>query len=249
MIKAENDRVNVVLKSRLQEIQAWKKKANELQNGTIRAALVEKDKKALQDKCSHNARQIEEMKFAIKKLEDEKSHLIHLERDLEEINSKNDGLHRQINRLNTIIRNIGNELGELKLRNQKAEGALLESKRIEETVKNYQHKLTLSEEEIERLNKLIAVKNEDIDQLEKEKVEMLSEMNYYKNYENQIREYEQDIEKMRNVIDTNRKEIENWQNKFRASDGKVRELENALFVQNQEKEKLGTVARNKSNEN
>lgn len=125
----------------------------------------------------------------------------------------------------------------------------MESKRIEETVKNYQHKLTLSEEEIERLNKLIAVKNEDIDQLEKEKVEMLSEMNYYKNYENQIREYEQDIEKMRNVIDTNRKEIENWQNKFRASDGKVRELENALFVQNQEKEKLGTVARTKSNEN
>lgn len=53
MIKAENDRINGILKARLEEIETWKKKNADLENGLSRMAFVEKDKKMLEDKFNN----------------------------------------------------------------------------------------------------------------------------------------------------------------------------------------------------
>ena len=47
MIKAENDSINGVLKARLEELEAWKRKNAELEGGLSRMAFLEKDKKLL----------------------------------------------------------------------------------------------------------------------------------------------------------------------------------------------------------
>ena len=45
-----------------------------------------------------------------------------------------------------------------------------------------------------------------------------------------------------------KKEIENWQIKFREADAKSREFENHLFRNNQEKEKLSNMVKSKNND-
>ena len=53
-------------------------------------------------------------------------------------------------------------------------------------MKEFEHKINMLIQEIERLNGLIRTKNEDIEQLEKEKLQIHSEMMRYKNYEHKI---------------------------------------------------------------
>lgn len=101
-------------------------------------------------------------------------------------------------------------------------------------------------QEIDRLNNLIKTKNEDIGQLEKQKLQIHSAMTKYKNYEIKIYENEQIVAKLQNNIEICKKDIENWQNKFRTSEAKAKELENNLYSISQEKEKVNNIARNKS---
>ncbi len=68
MIKAENDRINGILKSRLEEIEMWKKKNSDLEGGLSRMAFLEKDKKMFEDKFNNQIKNIEELKFTITKL-------------------------------------------------------------------------------------------------------------------------------------------------------------------------------------
>ena len=58
MSKAENDRVNSILKSRLEEIEAWKRKNGELEGAIARLGLLEKDKKLFEDKFNHQIKTI-----------------------------------------------------------------------------------------------------------------------------------------------------------------------------------------------
>ena len=44
-----------------------------------------------------------------------------------------------------------------------------------------------------------------------------------------------------------KKEIDNWQTKYREADNKARDFENHLFRNNQEKEKLSSMVKNKNN--
>lgn len=71
-------------------------------------------------------------------------------------------------------------------------------------------------------------------------------MTKYKNYEIKIYENEQTVNKLMNNIEICKKDIENWQNKFRNSEAKAKELENNLYSASQEKEKVGNIARVKS---
>lgn len=48
MMKAENDRINSTLKTRLEEIDNWKKKYNDLDSVSTRYSLLERDKKNLE---------------------------------------------------------------------------------------------------------------------------------------------------------------------------------------------------------
>lgn len=44
-----------------------------------------------------------------------------------------------------------------------------------------------------------------------------------------------------------KREIDNWQQKYRDADGKAREMENNLFKNTQEKEKLSSMIKLKNN--
>jgi flagellar capping protein FliD len=68
MSKAENDRINGILKSRLEEIEAWKRKNGELEGAIARLGLLEKDKKMFEDKFNHQIKAIEELNFALNQL-------------------------------------------------------------------------------------------------------------------------------------------------------------------------------------
>ncbi len=48
MMRAENDRINSILKTRQEEIDNWKKKYNELDAVITRYSLLERDKKVLE---------------------------------------------------------------------------------------------------------------------------------------------------------------------------------------------------------
>lgn len=99
-----------------------------------------------------------------------------------------------------------------------------------------------------RLNSLIRTKNDDIEALEKEKIEMYTKINHYKNYEIKITENEQVVKRLNDQIAQLKADAENWQKKLRDSDARAKEFENQLFKNNQEKERLTNMIKTKSNE-
>lgn len=55
------------MKSRLEEIEGWKRKNNELQEGLSRMGLLEKDRKMFEEKFNSQIKHIEELNFIINK--------------------------------------------------------------------------------------------------------------------------------------------------------------------------------------
>jgi len=102
--------------------------------------------------------------------------------------------------LNNIIRNKDQELNDNRTKFNKYESKINEFKNIEVYLKDYENKVALMTKEIDRLNNLIKTKNDDIEQLEKEKLELHTLMNKYKNYEIKINEYEQVVAKLKNNL-------------------------------------------------
>lgn len=95
---------------------------------------------------------------------------------------------------------------------------------------------------------MIRTKNDDIEALEKEKIEMYTKINHYKNYEIKITENEQVVKRLNDQIAQLKADAENWQKKLRDSDARAKEFENQLFKNNQEKERLTNMIKTKSNE-
>lgn len=57
------------------------------------------------------------------------------------------------------------------------------------------------------MNQLIKNKNQDIDQLEGEKLELHSKVNHYKNYEIKINENEQIVTKLQNNVEIQKRDV------------------------------------------
>lgn len=57
----------------------------------------------------------------------------------------------------------------------------------------------------------------------------------YKNYEHKIAENEQAVNRLNSQIGNYKREVDGWQDKLKTSEGRVRELENHLFMNTQEK--------------
>ena len=92
-------------------------------------------------------------------------------RDLER---QNLALGKEVERLNTIIRNNSHEAEDYRTRINRLEGNINEYKNIEYRVKEFENKIAMLVQENERLNGLIRTKNDDIEQLEKEKLQLHS---------------------------------------------------------------------------
>ncbi len=57
------------------------------------------------------------------------------------------------------------------------------------------------------MNQLIKNKNQDIDQLEGEKLELHSKVNHYKNYEIKINENQQIVTKLQNNVEIQKRDV------------------------------------------
>lgn len=99
-------------------------------------------------------------------------------------------------------------------------------------MKDLNNKINSMTQERERLNNLLRSKNDDINQLEKEKLELHTKINHYRNYEIKISEGEQTVTKLREDINKLRKEVENWQGRAKDFENKNREMESLLYQSN-----------------
>ena len=70
----------------------------------------------------------------------------------------------------------------------------------------------------------------------------------YKNYEHKIAENEQTVRHLQDQIHRGKSDADRWQDKCKTTEGRVKELENHLFLNTQEKEKLGNLIKSKNNE-
>lgn len=128
------------------------------------------------------------------------------------------------------------------------EKALGDYRNAQIEIKDLANKINMMTQQRERLNNLIRSKNDDIKALENQKLELHSKINYYKNYEVKISESEQVSSKLKEDILKLRKDIEMWQGRAKEYENKVRELENYLYQNNSEKQKLSVMIKSKNNE-
>ena len=70
----------------------------------------------------------------------------------------------------------------------------------------------------------------------------------YKNYEHKIAENEQVVQRLNDQLLNFKKDREKLQEKNDHTDTRMRELENHLFMNNQEKEKLSNMLKTKNND-
>jgi chromosome segregation ATPase len=248
MSKAENDRINGILKSRLEEIEAWKRKNGELEGAIARLGLLEKDKKMFEDKFNHQIKAIEELNFALNQLQNENDALRKYEQRCRDADSKNDGLAREMERLNHIIRGKEQEVNDGRIRLGKLEDAMNEYKNVEVYLKDLENKIALMTQENDRLNNLIKNKNDDLAQLEREKIELYSQVNKYKNYEPKMQENEQAIAQLKQALNKAQAQAGEAEQRIRAAENRHKDLENNLYSQSQEKEKVNSIARAKTQE-
>ena len=115
-------------------------------------------------------------------------------------------------------------------------------------MKDLENKIALMTQEMDRLNNLIRNKNEDLEQLEREKIELYSQVNKYKNYEPKMQENEQIIGQLKNALNGANNQLQDAAEKIRAAENKHKDLENNMYSQSQEKEKINAIARNKTQE-
>lgn len=66
--------------------------------------LIEKDKRAFEDKFNSQIKNIEELSFALNQLEGENNELRRAEQRARDLEAKNEGFTREMDRLNQIIR-------------------------------------------------------------------------------------------------------------------------------------------------
>lgn len=89
-------------------------------------------------------------------------------------------------------------------------------------VKEFENKIAMLVQENERLNGLIRTKNDDIEQLEKDKLQLHTEMMKYKNYEHKITENEQIVSRLNDQLSNIKREKDRALEKNDQTDGRVR---------------------------
>lgn len=143
MLQAENERINKILKSRQSEIEDWKVKAHTLQTNIDNFSVVERDMKALEDQFNNQVKSNEELQFVLKKMEKDVSNYREYEAQSRDLERQNLALGKEIERLNTIIRNNSHEAEDYRTRINRLEGNIHEYKNIEYRVKEFENKIAM----------------------------------------------------------------------------------------------------------
>ena len=95
-LKIENDRINGILKSRLGEIEDWKSRYSTLEKNFNNYSNVEKEKKVLEDRCNHQIKQNQELKYTISKLQHDITGHRKNESQLKDIERNNTNLTKEV---------------------------------------------------------------------------------------------------------------------------------------------------------
>lgn len=226
MLKAENDRINGILKSRLEQIEAWKRKNNELQDGLSRMTLLEKDKKMFEDKFNNQIKNIQELNFAIEQMRNENDGLRRAETRCRDVENKSEIMAKEMERLNNLLRGKEQEVNDSRIKLSKLETNINEFRNIQLQLNEYENKIALMTQEIDRLNNLIKDRNQDISTLENQKLQLHTLVNQYKNYELKIQENEQTVSKLQSALNNARNELDGMANKIRIAESKAKEAQN-----------------------
>lgn len=92
-LRIENERMNGVLKSRLEEMEGWKRKAQDWEREADKVGNVERDRRALEDKYSQQIKYTEELKFLVEKAQREADSSKKYESAANDLRRENGSLH------------------------------------------------------------------------------------------------------------------------------------------------------------
>lgn len=188
------------------------------------------------------------MQFVLKNMEREVNSYRNYETQYKEADRQNEIMNKEIERLNGVIKNYSQELDDYRTKQNRMEKMLNEYKNDEVEMRDLNSRINMLTQEKERLNNLIRSKNDDIQSLENEKLELHSKMNHYRNYEVKITESEQITTRLNSEIAKLRGDIESWQDKNRQAENKIRDMDRLLYENNNEKERLSSIIKNKNYE-
>lgn len=124
--------------------------------------VLNKEKKALENRCGEQVRQNEELTFKLTRLEGEISNFRKSQQQFKEIQRNNVGLSKELERLNGLLKNQSGELNDFRVRYSKLESSVSEYRNIDLKVRDYETKINLLTTELEKLNDLLKDRNREI---------------------------------------------------------------------------------------
>ena len=233
------------------EIEIWKKKfidieashnqmrgyEGQLKEYENRIALLSSEIERLNSLLRNRGEDIESWKNKYMKLEISFSEAKQMEIKIREYEGIINTLQREIERLNSFLRDKHDDLEKEKVKRSKLENDVNVIKVLEAKIQDYENKIVLLSSEIERLNSLFAKERD-----EKEKFKL------------KIYEYEQQLNNMGGL----QRELEGWRKRYsdleititeyRGYESKVREYENKLALLSSELDRLRTMNMQKTEE-
>ena len=110
---------------------------------------LQQDKKGLEDRIGHQVREIEELKYAVDRLENDLSGCRKTEGQMKEAERNNTKLTKEVERLNGLLKSQAGELNDFRIRYSKVESTLSEYKSTEVKMRDYENKIGLLTTELE----------------------------------------------------------------------------------------------------
>jgi len=102
----------------------------------------------------------------MQKMESNLNNYRNFENQCQDYERKNALLNKEVERLNKLVRGQNDELTDFRTKYTKVESSLKEYREIEHRVREFESKIALLTQEIERLNNLLRARNTDIEALE-----------------------------------------------------------------------------------
>lgn len=98
------------------EIEDWKSRYNQAQATLNNYGNLEKEKKAVEERCGNQIKQNEELKYIVSKLENDINAYRKAESQLKDLERNNNNLTKEIERLNNLLKNQAGELNDFRIR-------------------------------------------------------------------------------------------------------------------------------------
>jgi chromosome segregation ATPase len=139
-------------------------------------------------------------------------------------------LNTEMERLNIIVKSKHQELDDYKLKYTRMESALQEYRHTESQNRDYENKINMLTQELERVNNVVRGKNQDLERATLTIRNIEEEMLYLRGYETKIAESEKTIITLNQTVDNIKREGTKWEDKIRTTESRCRELEQNCYA-------------------